>query len=514
MSKEYDIALEAHPLYQTMRPRWKFLLNAFMGGQTWSSAGYLTRYSYESETEYQERLAHTPYDNHCKNIVQVYNAFLFRESPEREFGTIATDPALESFLADADLEGRSLDAFMKDVSTYSSVFGAAWMLLVKPQTNALTRADELAQNVRPYLNLLTPLAVLDWRWERAPSGVYYLTYFKYIEDQEFRGRTVIKEWTEFDITTTVLDDAKRAMVEKVVEINELGKIPAVIVYTQRSGMRGVGVSDIDDIANMSLGIYNEYSEVEQSIRISGHPSLVKTADVEAVAGAGAIIQMPDGLDPGLRPYMLAVATDTGAIYNSIQNKVDAIDRMANTGAVRAKSTRTLSGVAMEVEFSMLGARLSEKADNMELAEENMWRLWAEYQGRVWDGTIEYPDNFSIHDKDKHFENLNKAKSAATDPAVLRVIDEDLCELLDREHEDILQYQDIVPITGRTYPDGEAIPTSLPPKYMPADSPEVPEGQNCANCEYYKATESYCTKFDAVVKPIYWCAKWEQDVEGA
>lgn len=510
MSKEYDIALEAHPLYQAMQPRWKFLLNAFMGGQTWASAGYLTRYSYESETEYQERLAHTPYDNHAKNIVQVYNAFLFREEPERDFGSIATDPALESFLEDADLEGRSLDAFMKDISTYSSVFGATWMLLVKPQTNALTRADELAQAVRPYLTMLTPLAVLDWRWERAPSGVYYLTYFKYIEDTEYRGRTVIKEWTETDITTIVLDDDKRAVKEKTVEINELGKIPAVIVYTQRSGQRGIGVSDIDDIANMSLGIYNEYSEVEQSIRISGHPSLVKTADVEAVAGAGAIIQMPENMDPGLKPYMLAVATDTGAIYNSIQNKIEAIDRMANTGAVRARSTRTLSGVAMEVEFSMLGARLSEKADNLELAEENMWRLWAEYQAKIWDGYIEYPNTFSIHDKDKQFDNLNKAKSAATDSVVTRVIDEELLELMGREKED-LPYNDPVPRPGRTYPDGEAIADSLPDAYQPADAPGVPQGQNCANCEYYKATDAYCTKFDAPVRPVYWCAKWDSNL---
>jgi len=63
-------------------------------------------------------------------------------------------------------------------------------------------------------------------------------------------------------------------------------------------------------------------------------------------------------------------------------------------------------------------------------------------------------------------------------------------------------------TTRIYPDGEKIPNSLPPKYMAANSKEVPEGQHCGNCEYYAESNSYCKKFDAKVRNNYWCAKWE------
>ena len=63
-------------------------------------------------------------------------------------------------------------------------------------------------------------------------------------------------------------------------------------------------------------------------------------------------------------------------------------------------------------------------------------------------------------------------------------------------------------TTRVYPDGEKIPDSLPPKYMAANSKEVPEGQHCGNCEYYVESDSYCKKFDAKVRDNYWCAKWE------
>jgi hypothetical protein len=103
--------------------------------------------------------------------------------------------------------------------------------------------------------------------------------------------------------------------------------------------------------------------------------------------------------------------------------------MANTGGVRATESRTLSGVAMETEFQLLNARLSEKADNLELAEEQMWKLWAEYMGTVWDGEIDYPGSFNMRDTQKEIDQLVKAKSAATDPRVMQVIDHEIIELL-------------------------------------------------------------------------------------
>jgi hypothetical protein len=109
-----------------------------------------------------------------------------------------------------------------------------------------------------------------------------------------------------------------------------------------------------------------------------------------------------------------------------------IDRMANTGSVRATEVATLSGIAMETEFQLLNAKLSEKADNLELAEEQIWDLYAEYQGTTWSGEVEYPGSFNIRDTGREVQQLVTAKSAATDPVLLRVIDEHLMELLDED----------------------------------------------------------------------------------
>ena len=61
-----------------------------------------------------------------------------------------------------------------------------------------------------------------------------------------------------------------------------------------------------------------------------------------------------------------------------------------------------------------------------------------------------------------------------------------------------------------YPDGSDIPESLPDRYQPASNPGVPNNQKCSNCLYYETSTKKCSKFkgDPVVKPSYWCAKWE------
>jgi hypothetical protein len=331
-------------------------------------------------------------------------------------------------MEDADLDGRSFDNFIKEVSVWSSVFGHCWVMVVKPNVGAVTFGDEIAQGIRPYLTLLTPLTVYDWKWKRNANGSFVLNYLKYAEEANDTV-TTIREWTPETITTYEVNHKEKTVRSQMVEVNGLGMIPAVLAYNHRSPVRGIGVSDIADIADAQKFIYNMTSEVEQSVRVNGHPALVKTPDVEAGAGAGAIIQMPDNMDPGLKPYMLSVSTDIGSIFTAINHAAEAIDKMANVGSIRSTEASIMSGVAREQEFALLNAKLSEKADNMELAEEHIWELFAMYQGKVWDGKIEYPGSFNIRDTDAEVDRLVKVKSAATDPRVLQLVDHELVELL-------------------------------------------------------------------------------------
>lgn len=426
--------LETHPSWKANVDRYRFLIDSYHGGKDFRDGKYLTAYQMESQEDFETRLDTTPYDNHVKAIVAIYNSFLFRKPPTREWGSLENDPALDSFLKDADLDGRSFDAVMRDISTYASVYGHTWVTIDKPPSNAYTRAEELNQGVRPYISIITPENVLDWRYERSLSGAYVLTYLKIFEGNQ-DGVNTFRIYTPNEMVLLQMEGEGEPKVTEQMP-NQLGRVPAVCVYGSRSPVKGVGISLVGDVADMARAVYNELSEIEQVGRLTNHPSLVKTASTAAGAGAGAIIQMPEDLQPELKPYLLQPSgASLDGFLKSIESKVQAIDRMAHMGGIRSIETRRLSGIALATEFQLLNASLAALADNLEHAEEQIWRLYAQWQGTVWDGEIKYPDSFNIQDKYNDMNMLKLAKDSAPQAKIIhKVIEEKMLEILADEDE--------------------------------------------------------------------------------
>jgi hypothetical protein len=450
---EYRIELLGLPVHADWKrniKRWTYFSDSYNGGNDYRQGEYLVKYVLESAAEYAGRVKQTPLDNHCKSIIETYNSFLFRRPPIRKYGSINEDTALTAFLADADLDGRTFDAFMRDVSTYASVYGHVWISIDKPETVVNTRADELQQQIRPYVSIITPENVLDWTYYRKPNGVYCLSSITLLEGID-DAAAYYKVITETE--TTILKKTKAAdpIIEDIIP-NPLGVVPYVVAYAGRSQTKSIGISDITDIADMQRSIYNELSELEQLIRVSNHPSLVKTGSTQASAGAGAVIDLPDDLDPNLKPFLLEPnGSGINQIISSINEKVDSINRMANMGGVRSSLTRQLSGTALNTEFQLLNARLSQKADLLELAEEQIWRMWALWQNKVWDGVVDYPDNFNVHDKENTVQLLKIAKE--TKPAnaeLLKEIDIQLAKALITDEdalERVINHQQEIDVGG-------------------------------------------------------------------
>jgi hypothetical protein len=405
-----------HKHYEEKFNDWNFHLMSYLGGQDYQNAYQLNRYILESDEEYLKRAENTPIDNHCKNVVQIYSSFLFRVSPTRDYGSLSGDPQLQSFINDADLDGRSFDNVVREMQVNASIYGTCWAILDKPAVQTQTRAEEIQLDIRPYMSLYTPENVLNWNFERSLNGKYILTSLTLLEDL-FDDVATIRVWNTEDITTYKLADfSKGYSTSKPMLTNEmpnmLGKVPAVVLYNQKSQRRGIGISDLNDVAELQKAIYNDYSEIEQLIRLSNHPSLVKTPNVEASAGAGSIIEMPEDLDSNLKPYLIQPSSQSlDGIMNNINMKVEAINRITHMGAVRATQDRVQSGIALQTEFQLLNARLSEKADYLQNAEEQIWKLFAEWQNTTFDGEIIYPDSFNLRDYASDLQFLQAAKAS-------------------------------------------------------------------------------------------------------
>ena len=405
-----DFMEARHDNYDLMSGRWSFYLRSYLGGEEYRSGSFLHEYALELDLEYLNRVNYTPLDNHCRNIISIYSSFLFRVAPTREYGALANEPSLESFLADTDLDGQNFNAFMKNAQTYSGVYGNVWIFVDKPESNAQTRADELGQDIRPYLTMVTPDNVMDWHYTRATSGRYVLDYLKVREEVTSDG-IYFRIWTPLDISYVFVPNKGKSQLLET-KPNQLGEIPAVCLYNKRSPRKGVGISDLTDVSLLQQSIYNELSEMEQLIRLSNHPSLVKTQGVEASAGAGSIISMPDDLDGGLKPYLLQPSgSNLSEIRSSIEQKIEMIDRATHMSGVRQTKTQVSSGIALQTEFENLNSVLSEKADLLENAEEHIWSLFAKWQGRVFDGVIDYPESFNLRDYASDLQYLQQAKAS-------------------------------------------------------------------------------------------------------
>jgi hypothetical protein len=411
-----DFLVKLHPDYERKMNDWNFHYRSYLGGQDYENGYFLHRYILETEEEYLKRAEFTPLDNHCRNVIQIYSSFLFRVPPTRNFGSLTGDPQLQQFLMDADFDGRQYNNLIREAQVNASIYGTCWLIVDKPNSNAKTRAEELSQDIRPYISVYTPENVTNWKYERASNGRYYLTSLTVVEDMMGKD-AIVKVWTMEDITTYKVEEftigyATKKPTKIDEQENALGKIPAVVLYNQRTSKKGIGISDLSDVADLQKSIYNDYSEIEQLIRLSNHPSLVKTPNVEASAGAGSIIEMPEDLAPELKPYIIQPSSQSlESIMKTIQTKVDAINRITHMGAVRGTEKTVNSGIALQTEFQLLNARLSEKADYLQNTEEQIFDLYAKWQGTTFDGEIFYPESFDLRDFSADLQFLQQAKAS-------------------------------------------------------------------------------------------------------
>jgi hypothetical protein len=86
---------------------------------------------------------------------------------------------------------------------------------------------------------------------------------------------------------------------------------------------------------------------------------------------------------------------------------------------------------MQTEFQMLNAKLAEKADILELAEEQLWQLWCTWQGHdLHEVEISYPDSFDIRDYESELNFLQKTRSSGVKSVtLLREIDKQIADLV-------------------------------------------------------------------------------------
>lgn len=442
---DLDNILSTHPAYDEVSTQAQYLYRSYVGGQTYRAGHYLTHYIGEDQgpgDQYGKRLLATPLDNHVQTTIDIYRSFLFREAPSRELGSLAGNSSVEDWVNDTDQAGQGMNSFLKTANDLALVTGNVWILVDKPTYKVQTRAEEEALGIRAYCATYTPDNVLNWEYERNIAGKMVLNHIK-VKESDNNEQTTITCWYPDYIMRYVITKDKNGEPDVIHSEeqfeNPLGYIPFVNHMPLRSPIQGVGYSLVSDVADGQRYIYNLLSELETTIRISGHPTLVKTQATSAAAGAGAIIQMDNDMDPGLRPYLLQpTAAGVNGILDSIDKVVEGIQRMTHTSAVQATKGSPISGVALTVERQLLNAKLTDIADTLQETEYKLWDIWFNWQAieEPADFDITYSMNFDAKDQHSEVELYRKAIEVAPNGALVKYLQEDVARMLIDDPEDL------------------------------------------------------------------------------
>lgn len=405
-------ATDVHTIYEQNINKWRYLWASYNGGFEYRrpQLNMLRRYLNEDEapgSQYLNRLNYTALDNACKLVVDTYRSFLFRTLPARTLGNLENYAFTQDFIDDVDLDGTDIDAFMKQCNTLAMIYGHVWALVDKPAVEgAKTLEQEIINGIRPYAQIITPESILDWKYERM-FGRQVLTYLKQKESEDSDTMT-IRVWTPEVICRYALDKTNNKI--KLIEEtpNAIGSIPFVMLKANPSHQRGMGMSDITDVAKVQQSVFNLLSEAEQTIRIGSHPTLVKTASTDAAAGAGGIITIDETMPGELKPYLLQPnSSSIDQIVKMLHEHQKMIAKMTHLEAVMAEKTVAKSGIALQTEFAMLNTRLGDKADALEQFERKLWDLFQLWSGVFADDTfvIEYKKKFDLRDDNNDLANF-------------------------------------------------------------------------------------------------------------
>lgn len=410
--EEFD---KRHPYYEALAGEWRFHIRSYFGGRMYREGNYLLKHPFESEANYARRKETSYFYNYCAPVVDIYVSHLFRNDARREFGPLSSEPLFLAFLKDADMEGNTFRHFMREAQRFASVYGRVSIVVDKPRGGTTTRAEAEALGVRPYVALVTPENLLDWSFGRDSIGRMALEMIK-VREAPGAHRVWTREgwelWQEGSDGEVVLMDAGE---------HGLGEVPVVNLYNKQSGIRMAGVSDLNDIADINRNIYYLCSDAREIIENTAFPMLAipysRGADRgDKEVGPHNILQFDPELPNG-KPYWLeAPHSSLTEIREWVRNDIAEIYRIARMGGARATedSAQARSGAAMEVEQRQLHSSLSEKADNLEQAETRVLELWAKWEGRAFEGTIDYPDDFSIRDLESDLGAAMSAQTARVD----------------------------------------------------------------------------------------------------
>lgn len=428
-----------HQIWKANYNYWNFLLNSYEGGKDYTgadspvvstgstlvtvrgqsldsliSAHNLFKHKKELEEDYKSRIQMSYYYNFCAPIVDIYTNHLFRESVIEDFASI--EDTVEKRRENIDRKNSNIEEFRKELNEDVQIFGHSFVVTDMPESQGeLSLADRIANDQFPYFTIFYPTDVLNWSLDKF-GRPYWVLVRECLDGNEDpmaydKDKTIKYNYRLWTRTEWYLYDGDYKLIGQ--GVHPVGRVPIDIVYEKPSKKykNFLGISSITDIAFITRDIYNKCSELNEIIRNQTFSFLTiqgKASEYNADSvGTSKALLYPEGSN---QPAFVSPSPDNARVLmDQIDNQIGKIFQLAKLDGGSASQDMQIdsqSGVSKAYDFHETNAALSKKAGHMEDGEYRIWDTFARWEGKEFDGSIQYSRDFNVKEL---MADLNEAE---------------------------------------------------------------------------------------------------------
>ena len=457
--------MSRHDLYQRYYDDWKLAVRSYWGGVEYRNGQYLKAYDIDFSTQsdtittydvdingvqtamyagtaqavqtpqelnsssqyndsfYAEKLHNVPVLPYVRLYTSEYNAMLFKTPPVRQ---LPDTPDMEKFVNNVDGSANSINEFMSQVDTYTTVYGVVWVTCIK-----------FAGSQLPRWRWHAPTDVTNWEYSYNVNGDLELKRIAICVARE-PDVEIYQYFTEETIETVFIPVDEETEIElpegaeyvegesrgdqgfyRVVQPNELGHLRFIRpVYQSTKIYNGIGHTPIFDIAQIQRTNYAYYGEIYSAVSYSSHPVTVideQTLEMNGYnvsAEPGGTIRVQNSLN-GQPNYVFTFESpplnsivELRELVNQNIEKMNEVAMIRGDDLIRASR----SGVQIEQYDAKLEAFIRKKAVSLEnLEAQSLWPSYFEWmeQPMPADLYVSYNRLYNKKGVEQEIEELNK-----------------------------------------------------------------------------------------------------------
>jgi len=397
------------PAVDAMREDWA-IVDPLMGGtKAMRCAGVqlLPKWPKEDDCDYQNRLK-------LSTLLPAYS-----ETVKNNTGRVFAEPIvlsedipkpIEAYAENLDRQGNNLQVWAQTFFTSALSHGLCHVLVEYPNTigpngkpKIVTKADEQAAGVRPYVVMIRPQQVIGWRSSSA-DGEHVLTQFRYMESVEeddgtFGTKCVDQirvlepgKWTTYREKETA--DKRKEWVIHEEGGTSLKHIPLSTLYTGRTGYM-TAKPPLLELAHLNVKHWQSQSDQDNILHVARVPMLaisgIDDDTWELKVGTASATKLPTN---GKMEWVEHTGASIEAGRTSLNDLEDQM-RIAGAKLLQKDKQVTKTATQAEDEAAQEMSPLQTMAGQLEDTLDQVLQFFAEFIGEKEGGHVQVNGNFDI-----------------------------------------------------------------------------------------------------------------------